>query len=178
MFKHRSFDEGGSRQPAAPAAGRTQSVAVRRGRTSGSALARAFSGLSVSRRRSETAEELKGPLGLGEPLAAPDAEPLADLIFVHGLGGGSRKTWSFGSDASLFWPREWLPRDPEFANVRIHSFGYDADYANRRSSNLQIYDFAKKLLSAMQYSPLIRRSQRVSLPPRFSLSVPRVSRTG
>ena len=44
----------------------------------------------------------KGPLGLNL-LYAP-AEPLADFIFVHGLGGGSRKTWSKTTSVKDFWP--------------------------------------------------------------------------
>ncbi|GIJ87379.1 hypothetical protein Asppvi_006285 [Aspergillus pseudoviridinutans] len=68
-----------------------------------------------------SAKELRGPLGL-ILLFSPE-QPLIDLIFVHGLGGGSRKTWSKTASASHYWPKEWLPRDPAFKNVRVHSFG-------------------------------------------------------
>lgn len=98
---------------------------------------------------------MKGPLGLDIPLALPDAAPIADLIFVHGLEGGSRKTLSFGPDPTLFWPKEWLPRESDIRDIRIHSFGYDSDYTKRRGSELNIYDFGKSLLAALQYSPLI-----------------------
>jgi WD40 repeat protein len=118
-------------------------------------LSRVFSGL-VIRRSSETSEDLKGPLGL-EPLAIP-AEPMVDFVFVHGLGGGSRMSWSKGQDPALFWPKYWLPRDPEFRNVRIHSFGYDADWTERRTSILDLGDFGNKLLTALQLSEWIRRS--------------------
>ena len=161
MFKHRSLDDRGAQRPLDQAGVPAQAVAFQRRKTTTSALARAFSGLTVTRQRNETTEELRGPLGLGEPLALPDAEPVADLVFIHGLGGGSRKTWSHGPDPTLFWPKQWLPRDPEFRDVRIHSFGYDSSYAKRSSSDLNIYDFAQSLLAALQYSPLIRRSANV-----------------
>ena len=109
---------------------------------SSSALARAFAGLFVSRQRNETTEDIRGPLGLGDPLSIPDQEPVADIIFIHGLGGGSRKTWSYGPEQSLFWPKEWLQRDSEFKDVRIHSFGYDSDWVERRSSPLDITTLA------------------------------------
>ena len=123
------------------------------GRASG--LSRVFSSLAI-RRPSETSEDLRGPFGL-EPLAIP-AEPIVDFVFVHGLGGGSRKSWSKGQDPALFWPKYWLPRDPEFSHVRVHSFGYDADWTERRTSILDVHDFGNKLLTSLHLSEWIRRS--------------------
>ena len=51
-----------------------------------SLLDRSFPGLSLGRRRSEHADEVRGSLGLNL-LYAP-SEPLIDFIFVHGLRGG------------------------------------------------------------------------------------------
>lgn len=126
-----------------------------------SVLSRVFTGLSLSRRTSETADELKGPLGLN--LLSDPAEPIVDFIFVHGLGGGSRKTWSKGPEPALFWPKEWLSREAEFKNVRAHSFGYDSDWIERRESVLDIQDFSKALLAALQGSPSVRRSPNVGI---------------
>lgn len=92
-----------------------------------------------------------GPLGLNQ-LYTPPA-PLLEFIFVHGLGGGSRKTWSKTSDPYHFWPKEWLPRDPEFKHVRIHSFGYNSDWVDRKDSLLNINDFGKSLLAEIINSP-------------------------
>lgn len=86
---------------------------------------------------------------------------MVDFIFVHGLGGGSRKTWSKGPDPKLFWPKEWLSRDPEFKHVRLHSFGYNSNWTERKGSVLDVYAFGKGLLAAMQGSPLIRRGTNV-----------------
>lgn len=31
-------------------------------------------------------------------------QPLLNLVFIHGLGGSSLKTWSFGRQTRNFWP--------------------------------------------------------------------------
>lgn len=101
-------------------------------------------------------EEFKGPLGLNLLHTVP--EPRIDFIFVHGLGGGSRKTWSKTPDPYHYWPKEWMSRDPEFSCARVHSFGYKADWAERRSSFLDIHDFSLALLGEIHCNPDIRRS--------------------
>lgn len=102
-------------------------------------------------------EDIKGPLGLN--LLSTVTEPLIDFIFVHGLGGGSRKSWSKSPHPHHYWPKEWLSRDPEFSRVRIHSFGYRADWVERKESVLNIHGFARSLLGEIQCSPEIRRSK-------------------
>ena len=93
----------------------------------------------------------KGPLGLSLLHSPP--EPLIDFIFVHGLGGGSRKTWSKTSSISHYWPQEWLPKDPAFKNVRVHSFGYDSDYLKGKGNCLNVHHFGRSLLGEMHTSP-------------------------
>lgn len=82
-----------------------------------------------------------------------------DLIFVHGLGGGSRKTWSKTTDPYHYWPKEWLPSDPAFQNVRIYSFGYVADWSEMKNSVLEINDFAHSLLGEIMDSPEMRKDE-------------------
>jgi pimeloyl-ACP methyl ester carboxylesterase len=96
-------------------------------------------------------DDPKGPLGIN--LLHSPAEPLIDFIFVHGLGGGSRKTWSKTSSLSHFWPGEWLPKDPAFKGVRVHSFGYNSDWAKVKDNCLNIHHFGKALLAEMGTSP-------------------------
>ncbi|CZT03944.1 related to NACHT and WD domain protein [Rhynchosporium graminicola] len=96
----------------------------------------------------------KGALGF-DLLYAP-AEPLVDFIFVHGLGGGSRKTWSKTASEKDFWPQKWLPEDRAFKNVRIHSFGYDSDWAKGKINFLNIRHFGKSLLGQMSTLPCLR----------------------
>lgn len=103
--------------------------------------------------------DLKGPFGL-TTLYEPPASTIVDLIFVHGLGGGSRSTWTKSDDPSLYWPQEWLPHDPGFRDVRIHSFGYNANW--NKESTLNLHDFAKSLLGSIQDCPLIPRDTGVS----------------
>lgn len=82
----------------------------------------------------------------------PKAPAPLDIIFVHGLGGASRRTWSKYQDPKLFWPQQWLPLEPEICTARILSFGYDASFrvgGPRSVSN--ITDFAKDLLFALKF---------------------------
>lgn len=89
----------------------------------------------------------------------PPTSAVADVVFIHGLGGGSRKTWSFSSDPDHFWPRAWLPEDQDFKDVRVHSFGYKADWGERRQSILNIHDFARSLIGELKNNPSIRRDR-------------------
>jgi anti-sigma regulatory factor (Ser/Thr protein kinase) len=47
----------------------------------------------------------------------------ADVLFLHGLGGGPLTTWQHGADVATSWPH-WLGE--EFANVGVWSLGYAA----------------------------------------------------
>ena len=53
---------------------------------------------------SDSSKDLKSPLGL-TTLFDPSTAAIADLIFVHGLGGGSQSTWTKSDNPSLYWPR-------------------------------------------------------------------------
>lgn len=97
------------------------------------------------------AEDSRGPLGLN--LLYSPSEPLIDFIFVHGLGGGSRKTWSKTSSITHFWPQQWLPKDPAFKNVRVQSFGYDSDWLSGKENCMDIRHFGKSLMGEMVTSP-------------------------
>ncbi|KAI2615430.1 NACHT and WD domain protein [Hypoxylon sp. NC1633] len=107
----------------------------------------------------------RGPTGLRLLHSSP--EPLVDLIFVHGLRGGSVKTWRKGDDPRMFWPQLWLPMEPGLRNVNIHSFGYESDWASTKSSILNIHDFGQSLLEEMRNSPHLREN-----PYAYSASSP------
>lgn len=96
---------------------------------------------------SESSDDVRGPYGLNFLYEPP--KPLIDFVFVHGLRGGSRKTWSKSSDRHHFWPKEWLPEEPKFKNVRISSFGYNSDWRKRKNSNASVHDFGQALLSGL-----------------------------
>lgn len=99
-----------------------------------------------------------GPMGLSLLYSPP--EPKIDFIFVHGLGGGSRKTWSRRPEVvGNFWPADWLPKDPDFQNVRIYSFGYDARYWKNDRDYNNLNEFGKSLLGEISTVPGISTSK-------------------
>lgn len=69
----------------------------------------------------------------------------ASIVFVHGLRGGSYKTWSNGKDLESFWPQAWLAQEPKFRNVRIYTYGYHCDWTIGDLSILNIHDFGNSL---------------------------------
>lgn len=75
-----------------------------------------------------------------------------DIIFVHGLGGHSQRTWSKNHDPGFFWPELWLPFEPGVEKARISTFGYDANWRGASRSISNITDFAKELLFEMRFA--------------------------
>jgi len=67
-----------------------------------------------------------------------------DIVFVHGLRGDKRETWSHGN---VFWPKDLLPKDLPFA--RIMTWGYNAEVVNFNCEPSQnsIAGFSGDLLS-------------------------------
>ena len=88
------------------------------------------------------------PYGL-EILHEPGTRPttLVQIIFVHGLGGSKRGTWTHSK--TNFWPM-WLHEEEGFKNVRIALFGYNANFnVLAPNTNLSIPTFANQLLFSM-----------------------------
>lgn len=86
-------------------------------------------------------------LGLVPVNTRPVQHPDGDIIFVHGLGGTSQRTWSYERDPDYFW-LPWLSAELELSRFRIFTFGYNANW---KGSNTvaSIADFAKDLLLRM-----------------------------
>jgi WD40 repeat protein len=93
------------------------------------------------------------PSGLGlHVVHQPDFAAL-DIIFVHGLGGHSQRTWSKNHDPALFWPELWLPFEPDIGTARILTFGYNANFRGASAKSVSgITDFAKELLFEMRFA--------------------------
>ncbi|KAJ3493169.1 hypothetical protein NLG97_g4905 [Lecanicillium saksenae] len=114
---------------------------------------------SLSKSRSKTSfdsEQERGPGNLGLSILHCPENPTFDFIFVHGLGGDSKKTWS--KSGLNFWPQEWLPKDIAFDSVRVHTYGYSSDYRKGRGDCLNIHHFGKGLLAAISTSPYLANS--------------------
>lgn len=135
---------------------------MERSKTIPTSSGRGFLSRTLTRRDagSQLSEDGKGPFGLST-LFDPGNQAIADLVFVHGLGGGSKSTWTKSDDPSLYWPKEWLSQDSAFQEVRIHSFGYNSNWG--AESILNVHDFAKALLGSMHDCPLIPRNTSVCI---------------
>jgi pimeloyl-ACP methyl ester carboxylesterase len=92
-----------------------------------------------------------GPFGLNV-VYTPDHAHKADIVFIHGLGGSSRWTWSKNREPHLFWPLTFLPLEPDLCLSRILTFGYDASFGKSTSVATSVLDFAKDLLFDLKYA--------------------------
>ena len=92
-----------------------------------------------------------GPLGLNI-VYTPESGHKVDIVFVHGLGGTSRRTWSKNEDPELFWPLKFLPFEPDFCLTRIFTFGYNANFRTAGNVSTSVLDFAKDLLFDLKYA--------------------------
>ena len=105
-----------------------------------------------SRERSKSPAGLRDPLGL-HVLHSPEESRRVDIVFVHGLGGTSRLTWSKNKDLNLFWPLTFLPLEPDICQARIMTFGYNGSFLKSSTrSSATVLDFAKDLLYDLKYA--------------------------
>lgn len=93
----------------------------------------------------------QNPLGLNV-VYTPKNGHKADIVFVHGLGGTSRWTWSKHKSPDLFWPLTFLPLEPDLCLARIMSFGYNATIRKSTNASTAVLDFAKELLFDLKYA--------------------------
>ncbi|KAL8827684.1 MAG: hypothetical protein Q9170_006915, partial [Blastenia crenularia] len=86
----------------------------------------------------------------------PSATSCLDIVFIHGLGGDSRKTWSRDHNPELFWPGLWLPLETDLERARIFTFGYNANFRPGEAKSMaSITDFAKELLFELRFGKTI-----------------------
>jgi hypothetical protein len=71
------------------------------------------------------------------------------IIFLHGLGGSKRGTWTHDPSGEC-WPL-WLRNEKGFESVRLALFGYDANMnVAAPNTNLNVRIFANQLLFDME----------------------------
>ena len=91
-----------------------------------------------------------------EVIHQPKGSRSVHLIFIHGLRGGSRRTWTSHGETKTFWPLEFLPLEPQFADARILTFGYSSDHRDTGGRlDILLLDVAERLLHDLKYSSAI-----------------------
>src|SRR5688572_5693815 len=84
--------------------------------------------------------------GLSAIVNCESASRAADLVFVHGLGGGSRSTWMEGKDSAGFWPL-WIGAD--FPSIGVWTLGYQADVSAWTSESMPLADRGTAILETL-----------------------------
>ncbi|KAG9052480.1 hypothetical protein FS842_009789 [Serendipita sp. 407] len=71
---------------------------------------------------------------------SPGHDPIVDIVAIHGLDGHREQSWT--AEDGTMWLKDLLPDD--ISNVRILSYGYDADTRNfSRTSTQNIFRHAE-----------------------------------
>ncbi|KAI9847286.1 MAG: hypothetical protein M1837_002873 [Sclerophora amabilis] len=79
----------------------------------------------------------------------PD-EPEVDVVFVHGLNGHPRNTWT--SKNGVFWPAQLLPKSLNTVNARILVYGYNANvyaFGGKSATKDYIHEHAQTLVTTL-----------------------------
>ncbi|MEW2330620.1 hypothetical protein AB0880_22735 [Micromonospora chersina] len=79
------------------------------------------------------------------PVSNPD-DAVLDVVFIHGLDGDARLTWSHG-DRDSFWPL-WLAED--FKQTAVWTVGYHAWSSRYRGRSMRIQDRAVEVMAQLQ----------------------------
>ncbi|KAH8167533.1 hypothetical protein CIB48_g731 [Xylaria polymorpha] len=108
---------------------------------------------SPGRESSSSQDRRNDPLGLTVLYAPETGQRVVDILFIHGLGGTSLRTWCRDRELEFLWPKRWLPQEADLSTARILTFGYNANFSDRKQQAvLSINDFAADLLYSMKYS--------------------------
>lgn len=59
----------------------------------------------------------------------PRDDPTVDIVFVHGLNGHPKDSWTSKSGTGCFWPVDLLPEWLAPLRPRILTYGYNANVA-------------------------------------------------
>ncbi|EFW20428.1 hypothetical protein D8B26_003189 [Coccidioides posadasii str. Silveira] len=101
--------------------------------------------------------------GLSEVYTSQD--PQVDVVFVHGLNGSAYATWAT-KKSDIFWPADLLPRTLPSQQLRILTYGYDAnvsafmdgtskDKIHNHAEHLAAHLFANRNLNGAVDRPIV-----------------------
>jgi pimeloyl-ACP methyl ester carboxylesterase len=93
--------------------------------------------------------------GLSALANCESATRICDVIFVHGLGGGSHSTWAGTEAAQGFWP-SWIGED--FGNIGVWTLGYRADVSAWTSESMPLADRGTAILETLANEGIGERS--------------------
>ncbi|KIW89091.1 uncharacterized protein Z519_10576 [Cladophialophora bantiana CBS 173.52] len=87
------------------------------------------------------------------------ADPLVDVVFVHGLNGHPHETWST-KKPNVFWPADLLPTALNEQRPRILTYGYDANVTAFTDgvSKDKIHNHAEHLASRLVANRSLRKA--------------------
>src|SRR4051794_10818567 len=71
---------------------------------------------------------------------------VADIVFIHGLDGDARTTWTNSSHQGGFWP-EWLGKD--YPDVGVWSVAYDVKSSSWVGYSMALVDRARNILDLL-----------------------------
>lgn len=91
---------------------------------------------------------------------APTGGGKVDIVFVHGLNGHPKKTWT-AEKSQTFWPLQLLPPILAEQRARILVYGYDATVTSFTDgvSKDKIHNHAENLVAALSANRRIRNAK-------------------
>ena len=92
------------------------------------------------------ASELNDELGLAPVARMKQTDRVADLIFIHGLGGGSQTTWAAEGKPENFWPA-WLA--DQFPNLGVWTLGYGTTISAWNERSMPLADLGHSILDRL-----------------------------
>lgn len=111
-----------------------------------------FESLGVSARRTEpsstSANTVEEPfVALLEVSKSSAEEALGDVIFIHGLDGDQRGTWTSSDPTRSYWP---LMLSEELPRIRVFSLGYKVHSTSWTGNTMPLVDRAINVLSLFE----------------------------
>jgi hypothetical protein len=82
------------------------------------------------------------------------ANAVADVIFIHGLGGDKFGTWQASTSSEGFWPA-WLSND--LPGIAVYTMAYEASFSGWLGNAMPLGDRAINVLACLEADELGKR---------------------